>query len=115
MLKMLSLNDIFNMEPNENLFFDFICLHFPEPKVLEIARHLNREEEGRDYIEKRKRTSIWSYRELAHSNSMFLPMMKLISKLGQQNWGQKYFKTLAMIEELIEELNQDEDKTLMRE
>lgn len=65
------------------MFFDFICLHFPEAKVLEVTKHIGGKiDEAKEFLEKRKRTSIWSYKELAQINSLFLPMMKLLHLIG---------------------------------
>ena len=48
------------------MFFDFICLHFPEAKVLEVTKHIGGKiDNAKEFLEKRKRTSIWSYKELA--------------------------------------------------
>lgn len=62
-------------EPSDKNFIDFISLHFPETKVKEIAKFKNLEFQAEEQCEMRKRTSLWGYREMAKSNSMFMPII----------------------------------------
>ena len=43
----------------------------------------------------RKRTSLWGYKEMAESNLMFMPMIKLLQKFAETFEG-RFNKTKAM-------------------
>jgi len=51
----------------------------------------------------RKRTSLWGYKEMAESNLMFMPMIKLLQKFAESFEG-RFNKTKAMTQCLIDEM-----------
>lgn len=84
--------------PSDENFIDFICLHFPEQKVMAVAVAIGQEARAEVQLQMRKRTSLWGYWEMSRTNTMFMLMIKLTSKVGEA--FPEYTKTLKMLDVL---------------
>lgn len=88
----------------EERLVDLISLHFPISKVRRISRDLNNLKRANSIIKLRSKTSLTNYKEMAQSNVMVLPLLRLIMQYSARI--DQIPKTKEMIATLNEEINQ---------
>ncbi len=101
--KLLHARGLVSGEPTDRAYVHFICLHFPENKVLGVAKGLGLEAEAQSLVNLRKKTSLWAYKEFGSQNTMFVPLIQLLREIALKD-SQTFSKSVKMIDMLLKEL-----------